>query len=198
VIIPFYKLYTPYDILGSAEFTTEYSQLTSTAITFGTSTVTSERLFKLPLIPAGMLYRNSDIVVVVTVGMDNENRGGNPYDSDPLYFLSDGKTGIGFVMRDEGTHCHALQATMGDTLTSFTSGSGSTHESAILPEQFVFTFKPSQRWGLCYIAADSGVVNPNSYTPYLHLDQGLWLEVYREDKYEQYTINYIKVEIHEN
>ena len=196
MIIPFYKLYTPYDILGSAEFTTEYSQLTSTAITFGTSTVPAERIFKLPLIPTGILHRNSDVVVVVTVGMDNEKRGS--HDSDPLFYLSDGDSGIGFSVRNDGHHCYGSQATMGDTLTSSAGVSGSTHESAILPEQFVFTFKPSQRWGLCYIAADSGVVHPNSYTRYIYLDQGLWLEMYREDRSEQYAINYIKVEIHEN
>jgi len=71
VIIPFYKFYTPYDILGNAEFTTEYSQYTSTAAMFDSDTIYTpgKQIFKLPLIPAGVLYSYSEITIIVTVGL---------------------------------------------------------------------------------------------------------------------------------
>ncbi|XP_065916429.1 uncharacterized protein [Dysidea avara] len=203
VIIPFYKLYTPYDILGNAEFTTEYSQYTSTALKFDGDTTPGKRIFKLPLIPNGILYSYSDITVVVTVGLDNEKRDNAQkyYDSDPKFLLSDGRTGIGFDVRDELDNraiCNGMQATMGETLSSVASFSGSPHQYSILPEEIVLTLKPSQRWGSCFIAANSGVISPVKYTRSIHPDQGLWLEVYREDSGERYTFIYIKIEIHEN
>jgi len=197
VIIPFYKLYTPYDILGNAEFTTEYSQYTSTAIMFDDDTTSGKRIFKLPLIPAGILYSYSDITVIVTVGLDNEKRDNAKkyYDSDPMFLLSDGETGIGFVVRDEldGSICNGVQATMGDTRSSVVGFSGSSHQYSSLPEELVLTLKPSQRWGSCFVAVNSGVISLVKYTRSIHLDQGLWLEVYREDGGECYTFIYIKV-----
>ena len=87
---------------------------------------------------------------------------------------------------------------MGSTATARKAYPGASHNSSILLEQFVLTIKPSQKWGSCYNSVDSGVISPVAYTRSINLDQGLWLEVYREGSNEQYVFNYIKVEIHEN
>ena len=86
---------------------------------------------------------------------------------------------------------------MEDVLDSRTRFSYNRPESSTEPEQLM-TFKPSQRWGSCFIASDSGVISPVSFTQSIYPDQGLWLEVYRENTDEQYIFNDIKVEIHEN
>lgn len=196
-IIPFYKAYTPRDIGRDAEFTTFNYTITPTTLTFGADSTDAKRLFKLPLLKKNVLYADSDITVVLTIGLDSGIR--RP-DSDPKFFLSDGSNGIGYQMRDEtaAVRCQGIEAIMGPAYTSIKPFPGPSHDSDILPEQFVLTIKPSQQWGSCYTAIDSGIISPVAYTRSVDLDEGLWLEVYRENLSEQYTFNYIQVEIHEN
>ena len=114
-------------------------------------------------------------------------------------FLSDGNKGIGFDVRDGITpRCEGIQASMGIELTEDTDFTTPNSESCILSEEYIFTISPSQQWGSCFFAGDSGIISPVSYTHTLYLDQGLWLEVYREGSSEAYVINYIIAEIHEN
>ena len=163
------------------------------------------------LLPQDVLSSRTDIVVVVTVGLDNEIRNG---DSDPKFFLSDGARGIGFELQEgigisgyrcrgnrcHEYHCRGLQGLMGETygrsLVRFSSAT--VTPTSFLPKQFVMTIKPSQRWESCYTASDGGMISPVSFEQSIFLDRGLWLEVYREDNDEKLSINYISVEIHEN
>jgi len=194
--VSFYQLYTPYDILTKAEFTHRYSSNTPTEILYAADDGHSslERLFKLCLIPKNTLNSNADAVVVITIGLDGDARNG---DSDPIFFLSDERNGIGFQLRDN-PYCRGEQAIMGNFLDSRDRISYNRPESDIQPHEVIMTFKPSQHWGSCYIASDGGVISPVTYTISIDPHQGLWLEVYREDRDEQYAFNYIKVEIHES
>ena len=193
--MPFYRLYTPRDIRAVAEFTTRYYNYSTTAITFNGGSSTNSRLFKLPLIGGGLLTYSADVVVKITVGLQNDIRS---HDSDPKFLLSDGDSGIGFEMREEADRCQGIQGLMGDVLSSLIKRDGASHESTTLPEEFVLTIKPSSYWGSCYFAVDSGLISPAYYSRRLDLRKGLWLEVYGEHSGEQYLINYIIVEIHEN
>lgn len=193
--MPFYKLYTPEVILSTAEFTSDYYNYSKTALTFGPGSPAYRRLFKIPLIPGGLLTRSADISVKITVGLQNAIRSG---DSDPKFLISDGERGIGFEMREEtSTHCRGMDGLMGD-VGSLTSRGGATYSASILPEEFVVILAPSEYWGSCYSALASGLISPVTYTQPLYLDQELWLEVYAEDTSERYLFNYIIVEIHEN
>jgi len=196
VHIPFYKVYTPNDIRTEAEFTV-VPVVTAVSVTYNTNGITNGRLFRLPLIPANVLQDGADIAAVITIGLDNGGRSG---DSDPQFYLSDGITGLGFQMREEatGNRCRGRQATMGNILTSTSIISGATHISTVLPEEFVLTIKPHRFWGSCYNSADSGLISPVRFSQTLSVSRGLWLEMYRENTNERYTISYIKVEIHEN
>ena len=143
-----------------------------------------------------MLTYYSDITVKITVGLQKAIRS---YDSDPKFFLSDGSYGIGFEMREEATRCQGIQGTMGDALPSrLIRPGGASHQSSILPEEFVLTIKPTEYWGSCYFAADSGLISPTTYSGRINPQRGLCLEVYAEDSTEKYLFNYIIVEIHEN
>ena len=195
--MPFYQLYTPTDIQNKAEFTEMYESVTTRAMTFDVGSTLSGRLFKLPLLPRDLLDAKADIVVVITIGLDNSIRSG---DSDPKFFLSDGENGVGFEIREEPSahRCRGIQAAMGERLSSMNSFVGSAHNSTFLPEQFVLTLKPSQGYGSCYNAIDSGLISPVGFKREMSLDKGLSLEVYREDTHEKYIFNYILVEIHEN
>ena len=144
-----------------------------------------------------MLDRYADITVVITIGLQKEIR--DDVDSDPKVFLSDGDKGIGFDIRD-GVHpnCDGMEASMGATMGSSRDFNGPNPETRILSEEFILTISPSHQWGSCFFAADSGTISPVHYTEIIYPDQGLWLEVYREGSTEEYVINYIIVEIHEN
>ena len=157
--IPFYRLYTPRGILSNAEFTTSYYNYSSTAITFEGSSSSYQRLFKLPLIPQDLLTYSYEITVKITVGLQKAIRS---YDSDPKFLLSDGSYGIGFEMREEAGHCQGIQGIMGDILGSRVTRSGASHQSSILPEQLVLTIKPTEYWGSCYFAVDSGLIDISS------------------------------------
>ena len=194
--MPFYRLYTPSILRSNAEFTSSYSY-SATGLTFGTDSTSYKRLFKLPLIPGAMLSRGADVTVVVTVGLQSAIR--NSYDSDPKFLISDGERGIGFDIRDgTSAQCRGVQGLMGDTMTGYSYFSGTSGQSTIESEEFTLTISPSQRWGSCYYAGDSGIISPISYSQYIYLDRGLWLEAYRESSSERYVINYIIVDIHEN
>ena len=196
--IPYFKVFTPFDIQTEAIFTTPlYSSVTGVSLTYGTGGLFNNRLFRLRLIPSNVLESDAKVEVVITVGLDREARSG---DSDPQFFLSDGSSGIGFQMREEasGNRCRGIEALMGNTLSSRVGIPGATHVSTILPEEFVLTLKPHQLWGLCYNSADTGLISTIQFTRTLFPDRGLWLEVYREHSSEQFTFNYIKVEIHEH
>ena len=117
-------MYTPGVIRSTAEFTSSYYNYSRTAITFGPGT-SYRRLFKLPLIPGGVLAAYPDITVKITVGLQNAIRSG---DSDPKFLISDGETGIGFEMREEGSvHCRGVQGIMGDTITSRSFRGGASY-----------------------------------------------------------------------
>lgn len=191
--MPFYRLYTPSALRTTAEFTSSYSY-TDTGLTFNSDSSSYKRLFKLPLIPGAMLSRYADITVMITIGLQSSGRSS---DSDPKFLISDGERGIGFDIRDPDT-CRGMQGLMGDTITSYSYFSGANSQSNIIPEEFILTISPSQQWGSCYFAGDSGLISPSSYGQSIYLDHGLWLEVYREGSNEKYIINYIIVEIHEN
>ena len=193
--MPFYRLYTPRDIRFGVELSDAYYNYSTTAITFTGGSSSYSRLFKLPLIPGGVLTYSADITVKITVGLQKAIRS---HDSDPKFFLSDGDSGIGFEMREEAVRCRGIQGLMGDVLSSRLTRGGASHESSILPEQFVLSINPSKNWGSCYFAVDSGLISPVSYTRRVDPRKGLWLELYGESKNERYLINYIIVEIHEN
>ena len=195
--MPFYRLYTPRDIRFSAELNTgAYYNYSYTAITFTGGSTSYSRLFKLPLTSGDVLTYSSDITIRITVGLQMAIR--NNRDSDPKFLLSDGNYGIGFEMREEAVRCQGIQGSVGDVLTFFTKIQGASHQSSVLPEEFVLTISPSKYWGSCYFAVDSGLISPVRFSRRLDPSRGLWLELYGEGTPERYLINYIIVEIHEN
>ena len=193
--MPFYRLYTPADIVATADFTSGYTY-TATSITFGAGS-SYRRLFRLPLMSGGILSSDANIVVKVTVGLDNDIRSS---DSDPKFLISDGEYGIGFEFREErSVHCQRIEGSMGETLTGFSRQTGTSFSaSTLLPEEFVLTLAPSRKWGSCFSSIANGLISPATFNQEINLNEKLWLEVYGEDTSEQYEFNYIIVEIHEN
>ena len=189
--VPFYRLYTPVDI---AESSTGYYNFTETAIVFGTG-LSYRRLFRLPLISGGILSSDANIVVKITVGFHNDIRTGH-HGSNPKFLISDGEQGVGFEFRKTSSiHYRVIEGAMGETITVYSRKYGAFYPSDQLPEEFVLTLAPSQKWGSCF---SNGLISPATYVRELNLNERLWLEVYAENASERYLFNYIIVEIHEN
>ena len=142
------------------------------------------------MIPATILDCYADIILIITIGIQNGIR--NDADSDPKVFLSDADKGIGFDIQD-GVHpnCDGMEASMGDTMGNSRDFDGPDPETRILSEEFILAISPSHKWGSCFFAADSGTISQVHYTEIIYSDQGLWLEVYREGYAEEYVINII-------
>jgi len=196
--VPFYRVYTPYTLRyrSNAEFF-ETLSYTRTALTFSSGSQSYGRLFKLPLLPWGVFHLSDEITIKLTIGLDSGIRAS---DSDPKFIISngqDGNFGLGFEMREEAIRCRGIEGTTGSTLQSRNTFPGAQHTSEVLPEQFTMILKPAERWGSCYHSADSGIISPVYFSRSLNPSHGLYLEVYREGPSENYTFNYIIVEIYE-
>lgn len=63
------------------------------------------------------------------------------------------------------------------------------------PDQFKFTFKPSETFGSAYCAIHDGHMIVAQYGDTLNLSKGLTFELYRYQSTERYTINYIFFEV---
>ena len=97
----------------------------------------------MPFIPGGILDPDANIVVKVTVGLDNDMRSS---DSDPKFLISDGQYGIGFEFRAEDLlHCRGIEGIMGDAIDELSRQSGASYSASdLLPEEFVITLSPSR------------------------------------------------------
>ena len=135
----------------------------------------------------------------ITLGLQNDIRAPG-HDSDPKFLISDGEDGVGFELRNEGSlHCRGIEGAMGETLTGHVRKPGAIFPASDqLPEEFVLTLTPSQKWGSCFTPIANGLISPATYVRELNLNERLWLEVYAGDASERYLVNYIIVEIHEN
>ena len=88
-------------LLRAASFIHHQHTVTATKFTFLSAPQSYARLMKIPLIPAGTVASDANLVVKMTVGTD---KGIGQGESDPSYVISDGKHLIGAHIRDKNTY----------------------------------------------------------------------------------------------
>ena len=193
---------TPSWIETHASYIDSSRASTTDQITFnaGSGTMRDVALLKVPMIPAGVLGLSTPLTVEITVA--NDVSIGKTIDSDVRYGVSDGSKFVGFQAIDKDNYrslspCYGVEGTSGTTLTGIKpiSYSSPRPSDSFYPGQFVFTLKLDERWGSCYTAHDGGFVKTAGYSSQLMLNNGLTLEVYKEDAGERVGIKYIKVAI---
>lgn len=119
----------------------------------GTGT-TYGRIFKLRLIPVRTLQSSEDISVELKVGVENI-----PADSNPIFVLTDEKDGhywIGIRILDsfQWGLCHLTERQTGHTLGYHIFPNFEKKVTlGLLPDQYVMTVKPKEKWRSCYCAA---------------------------------------------
>ena len=164
-----------------------------------------ETIFKVGLLPAGVLTRYHDITVKIKVGVilpePQKHR-------DPMsYMISDGEKSIGIQLLDPN-HDYAkfgpYRAVEGDSGKIALQNPNTevaatvTTNSKNNPDQFEISIKPSENFGSAYCAIDDGHKIVAQYTKELDLSKGLLLEVYRFKSKEEYKINYVEVTVYED
>lgn len=163
-----------------------------------------ENILRVPLIPKNHLQDDADITVKMKVGAILPVR---TQKRDPLsYMITDRRFCVGIQLVDPATYgtTGPYRAVEGEysarRLRDPNTEVGGTVTSAanINPDQFEFMFKPSEYFGSAYCAIDSGHKVVAQYSDGLRLGDGLFLDLYRYKSVEEYTINYIEVEIYSN
>ena len=207
---------TPNWIRANAEFNCAIAG-NDVRLTVKEDTRDYENIFKLPLLPAGVLDRHEDITVRMHVGVELPEppppppipppKPPPPPRPDPLAFMiSDGRFAVGIQLRDpgrdykiqgpyvgiEGTPGFVLQD-VDNNIAELTSTTSTNN-----PDQIEMVIKPSERWGSAFCPIDDGHKLCALYSRTLDLTRGIDLDVYREDKAEIYNINYIEVWIYED
>ena len=191
---------TPSWIETHASYIDSSRASTAGQITFNAGSIRDVALFKVPIIPAGVLGLSTPLTVEITVA--NDVSIGKSIDSDVRYGVSDGAKFVGFQAPDKANYlssspCHGVEGTSGTTLTGIRliSNSSPRPTDSFYPGQFVFTLKVDERWGSCYTAHDGGFVKTAGYSSQLMLNKGLTLEVYKEGAGDRVGIKYIKFAI---
>ena len=197
----YHQTMTPNWLEAHASYMDSARSKTTEQLTFNAgSSVNYPALLKVPMIPAGSLQYSTPLTVKIVVS--NDVSIGTAHDSDVKYGVSDGSGCVGFKMVDKGNYgnhapCFGFEGTTGTTLTGrrAISDSSPRPSDSHYPGQFVITLKLDEHWGSCYTAHDGGFLKTAVYNNRLMLNNGLTLEVYKEDKGEKVGIKYIEVTV---
>ena len=164
-----------------------------------------ENIFRVRLIPPGVMCNEEDITVKMRVGvvLPEPQRPRDPMS----YMISDGDFSVGIQLLDpnhdyatlgpyravEGESARAkLRNPNVDVAATVRSTSRNN------PDQFELSFKPSELFGSAYCAIDDGHKIVAQYSDTLKLSQGLTFQLYRFKSTERYTINYIEITVYKD
>ena len=188
---------TPSAILDNAHVGQVYSLTATGEILFGTGTSKSTRLLRIPLAKAGQLNQFQTISVDVT--FSHKNPTSPTTDMDLAVFLSDGVSAIGFRSHDKlnfRDHCPlcACEGVSGHKMSALSCNNinkGITSNPATV-HTLHFRIDPQRP---ATAAGYSNVMSVyHQYSKKLHLERGLYLELYRNDPGETYILSFIRAQ----
>ena len=196
----YHQTMTPTWLEAHASYIDSSHTTTTEQLTFNSGFSDRAALFKVPMVPAGVLQYSAPLTVKIVVS--HEVSIGTTQESDISYGVSDGTSVFGITTRNQDTYnsdapCHGFESTSGITLSEdgWISTSLPKVSDTIYPGQFVITLKLDERWGSCYTAHDGGFVKTTTFTKRLMPNAGLTLEVYKQSSSETVGIKYVEVTI---
>ncbi|XP_078350436.1 uncharacterized protein LOC144635218 [Oculina patagonica] len=202
----YHQTMTPSWLEAHASYINSYRLSTAEQLTFTAGPSEDDAaLIKVPMIPANVLRNSTQLTVKIVVS--NDVVLGTKKDSDIRYGLSDGISFVGFQILDTTNYYNRVPCfgNEGISGTSFTEEREISHLSSrprdtFYPDQCVITLKldAHENWGSCYTAHDGGFVKTAGYNKRLVLNNGLTLEVYKDEKEEKVGIKVIEVTIVED
>ena len=180
---------TPRYAQNHATFISTVASFNDTSMYFGTGS-SDRKLLEVPLIPAGRYTRNSSIAIQITAAMDGEMLN-SQRDRDPEVGVTDGSMKNAFWILDINNYptwapCQHISAS-GTLPKTFSTGP--------VPDQWVFLFKPAERFGACSSAIHGGYVNVGIFNNQLDLSRGINLQIRHDGTHEDYRYYYFLVEI---
>lgn len=195
----YYQVFTPMKLLRAASFVHHDHSATATKLTMGEASENYARLVQIPLIPAETIESDAKIIVKMSIGTDTDIAQG---ESDPSYVISDGYHFIGAKIRDKnnfktGAPCLGIEGSSGKTI-----GADRRQDSELpkpseskYPGRIETLLSLSDRWGTCFISLDGGFSREMIFQHKLNPHNGLFLEIYIDDKGEKIGLKYIEVSI---
>ena len=180
---------TPRYAQDHATFISTFASINDTNIYFGTGG-SDRKLLEVPLLPAGTFTRNESITIRITASMDGRMLNSRR-DRDPEVGITDGSTANLFVIHDINNYprwAPCLHRSASGTLSK-------TFSTGPVPDQWVFLFKPAERFGACSSAIHGGYVNVGIFNNQLDLSRGIKLQLRQHEADEDYRYYYFLVEI---
>ena len=180
---------TPRYAQDHATFISTVASFDDTNIYFGTGG-SDRKLLEVPLIPAGMFTRNESITIQITAAVDGGMLN-NRRDRDPRVGITDGSMENTFWILDITNYGHSPPCAPLDATGTLSK----TFSTGPVPDQWVFLFKPAERFGACSSALHGGYVNVGIFNNQLDLSRGIKLQLRQHEADEDYRYYYFLVEI---
>ncbi|XP_078368468.1 uncharacterized protein LOC144652301 [Oculina patagonica] len=201
----YHQTMTPSWLEAHASYIASFRLNTTKQLTFTAGSTFNAALLKVPVIPANVLQHSIQLTIKIVVS--NDVSIGAKEDSDIRYGMSDGISFVGFLTIDIGNYnylapCFGIEGSSGSrfTETREIDKNAPRPRDKFYPGQWFFTLKldAHENWGSCYTAHDGGFVKVADYNNRLVLNNGLTLEVYKDNKDEKVGINFIEVTVVED
>ncbi|KAJ7390522.1 hypothetical protein OS493_024554 [Desmophyllum pertusum] len=185
-------------LAAAASFIHHHNSVTPRLLTFLSAPQLYYRLMIVPLIPPGVIDTNAKLVVKMAVGLETKFGQG---ESDPSFVISDGHRFIGMFTVDKNNYpsiapCFGIEAVSGTTIKRRREDTRLPKPSeTYYPGRFEIQLSLSDRWGTCFVPLDGGFSREMIYQNKLNPRNGLFLEIYGDDKQEKEGIKYIELSI---
>jgi hypothetical protein len=188
-------------LIDNANFGEPYSLSSKGELQFGSGTVSLSRLLRIPLVKPGILNENG--VVLIDVVYSHRNPTSPTADMDTRIMLSDGTSAVGFLTHDQDNFgsLSPVISCEGTSGARLGSQSCSTETIRVTSEPATvhtlhFRLDPhKQASGAIHGSYDRGISLYRQYSKILRPERGLFLEVYRSDKGEQYIFSFFKITV---
>ena len=204
-LLPYHQLMTPMwlhenaDFIGSHALKPQYLEILPTTIYY-------QQALQVQLVAPDILMTTDCVSVMMTIAMDTT--WADKRDHDPIFGISDGTSFIGFDVPDR-TNYHSVppcfQSEADSINGTLQNKNGITNaplvSSRLYSSEVKLQIRPTERWASCHTEHDEGTTNIANYNRKLDLTNGLYLEMYHSEKYddadkaETYRIKYIVVDV---
>ena len=192
---------TPEWLASNAEITTPY-KVTPKAFEIPKTTGENyQTVIRVQIAPCNVLTH--EIGYTITLILAENSTIPLEEDHDLNIGISDLHSYVGFITLDvtnypKYTPCNSIEADVGSsTLQNRSSGKDGPiiDYSGQSSSEVKMQLRPSENWGSCHTEQNQGYVNIANYQHSLDPSNGLYLEFYRDNANEHYSIKYIKVRL---
>ena len=196
--LPYHQLMSPKWLNDNADFTGSHA-LTPQYLEILPSTTDWQQALQVQLVEPNVLTSTACITVTMTIAMNTTLA--DEEDHDPSFGISDGNSFVGFFIADKINYhnrspCRKMEGeNINGTLQNRRRGLGPLVASRLYSSEVRLQIRPTEQWGSCHTEHDEGYTNIGNYERTPDFTNGLYLELYHQNKEEDYQIKYIVVDV---